>query len=1045
MKKPLGKTVLLFCLIFSSLIHGLEAGEVKDYRLQEEKEAMPVVVSSPISHLLSSVSCAVTAAQYCDFLNAVAASDPHALYHEAMETDPDRACIVRMGGPGSFYYEVIAGREDSSICYVDFFAQARYCNWLENGEQAGEEGVKSLEEGAYTLNGLDKIYASTSDAIISKNEGASYWIADSNDDITEENATAACSSDFIADENCGFSIAMPQAPMLTLVGKPAVDSMASSDLNSSSYWKDVVGVVGIGGLAVLGYKLMPRIACETEVSANERDSVPQAENSVEVLSPEENHSVTDESTIPRVPSISRIGEASTVEENSVRQDENRVGVPLPEIIRGPIPEFGGVRIIKKYNKQLIITDEEEVDLDEFIDEPIKGKSSNTFEQKNREIFEEAKKEWEVTKSQEEVPVLSEGDMATLATEYNQEKNDSMIKMINEAKDAISQSNYSDAIEKVKKINALASVYWYYYNNQGFINLANSMKDICQQGADNTSDEKELEFFKTQELYWKLESETINRLNGIRERLKEAINSHQTIDSLTLHSELTPNDSESTKKLEDFFNRTKALDKDFQSNLYAWHESRDECRDELIKLAESMKDIYKQIVDYSNLALKNNDIQADDSKIEEICSLANQYYDDWNKYVSWINSTYATDAAELNMLYENKICYNLARNCIQNNPSSNNVSQNMASLARDRLRGGGSGSKITQLLFREIKQNSRVASLLHVKPILDKKLALRDVSYWNNTSDSRDAYNLIHSNNNVTDSEAEEAIVSSNDEVPKEHFFDFLLFQDRQKRHQNLSEEYDKRLEEEDRKRPSISGLFQRGNFFNLDVSRRNFSTSTSGGVRTENIRPGESEVPLKSGDEDERKMKKVEQFVTPDVGYDPTFGQEANETLNPGEQISFEESLYEVRRDIEIRRSPVNFFLKRTGEELIRDEKLVKINVSTQANLNNSSPGLSSVSRRNFSISPEFEKLTIKISGVYDEFGQDSADLMNSGREAENVDVPAGIKLSYEGDILEVLKPIMLKQRNGYFYFIKNLELYKKNGEIQIDPNVVKLGPTIEI
>ncbi|MFI0348712.1 MAG: hypothetical protein ACH346_08145, partial [Chthoniobacterales bacterium] len=117
---------LLLSLTSSSLMAS-EAGredrlEAKDYRLQEE-------ATSSHSSVMTS---AVTATQYSDFLNQFAAgSDPNHLYNEAMGSDPTTASIVRVGEPGRWHYEVIAGRENCPICYVSHLAQANYADRLQ--------------------------------------------------------------------------------------------------------------------------------------------------------------------------------------------------------------------------------------------------------------------------------------------------------------------------------------------------------------------------------------------------------------------------------------------------------------------------------------------------------------------------------------------------------------------------------------------------------------------------------------------------------------------------------------------------------------------------------------------------------------------------------------------------------------------------------------------------------------------------------------------------------------------------------------------------
>lgn len=68
----------------------------------------------------------VTAAEYCDFLNKHAAVDSSQLFDQKQATDSGVACIVRQGKPGSFHYEVIVGREDVPVRYVDGVDEEKY-------------------------------------------------------------------------------------------------------------------------------------------------------------------------------------------------------------------------------------------------------------------------------------------------------------------------------------------------------------------------------------------------------------------------------------------------------------------------------------------------------------------------------------------------------------------------------------------------------------------------------------------------------------------------------------------------------------------------------------------------------------------------------------------------------------------------------------------------------------------------------------------------------------------------------------------------------
>lgn len=89
----------------------------------------------------------VTISQYCDFLNAVASSDPQHLYDEWMTSNSKKACIVRAGLPDNYTYSVINGKEELPMTNVSWFDEVRYFNWLENGQPIGSEGPQTTEEG----------------------------------------------------------------------------------------------------------------------------------------------------------------------------------------------------------------------------------------------------------------------------------------------------------------------------------------------------------------------------------------------------------------------------------------------------------------------------------------------------------------------------------------------------------------------------------------------------------------------------------------------------------------------------------------------------------------------------------------------------------------------------------------------------------------------------------------------------------------------------------------------------------------------------------
>lgn len=99
----------------------------------------------------------VTAAQYVDFLNAKAKSDPYGLYNANMSNPAPGegwsgyGCnIQRSGTSGSYTYSVAADWANRPVNWVSFWDSLRFANWLNNGQGNGD-----TETGAYTLNGYN--------------------------------------------------------------------------------------------------------------------------------------------------------------------------------------------------------------------------------------------------------------------------------------------------------------------------------------------------------------------------------------------------------------------------------------------------------------------------------------------------------------------------------------------------------------------------------------------------------------------------------------------------------------------------------------------------------------------------------------------------------------------------------------------------------------------------------------------------------------------------------------------------------------------------
>ncbi len=114
----------------------------------------------------------VTNAQYAEFLNAKAASDPLALYNTSM--GGGFGGITRSGSSGSYAYSAIAGRENRPVNYVSWYDTIRFANWLHNGQGSGD-----TETGAYTL--LGGTPTPSNSLSITRNSGA-LWFLTSEDE-----------------------------------------------------------------------------------------------------------------------------------------------------------------------------------------------------------------------------------------------------------------------------------------------------------------------------------------------------------------------------------------------------------------------------------------------------------------------------------------------------------------------------------------------------------------------------------------------------------------------------------------------------------------------------------------------------------------------------------------------------------------------------------------------------------------------------------------------------------------------------------------------
>lgn len=95
----------------------------------------------------------VTAAQYCDFLNAVASSDPYGLWDGNMWESHYRSGIERHGSSGSYTYTTLGTYVNRPVNCISWGDAARFANWLTNGQPTGGQNLSTTEDGSYYLNG----------------------------------------------------------------------------------------------------------------------------------------------------------------------------------------------------------------------------------------------------------------------------------------------------------------------------------------------------------------------------------------------------------------------------------------------------------------------------------------------------------------------------------------------------------------------------------------------------------------------------------------------------------------------------------------------------------------------------------------------------------------------------------------------------------------------------------------------------------------------------------------------------------------------------
>ena len=112
----------------------------------------------------------VTAGQYAAFLSAVAASDPHGLWHGGQRID-------RAGKDGAFTYAARKGQERMPMTQVTFLDCMRFANWLHHAQsdpsargpaKSPADAARLTETGAYSI--------AKGGGLAAREPGAQAWI-----------------------------------------------------------------------------------------------------------------------------------------------------------------------------------------------------------------------------------------------------------------------------------------------------------------------------------------------------------------------------------------------------------------------------------------------------------------------------------------------------------------------------------------------------------------------------------------------------------------------------------------------------------------------------------------------------------------------------------------------------------------------------------------------------------------------------------------------------------------------------------------------------
>ncbi|MBL8879706.1 MAG: SUMF1/EgtB/PvdO family nonheme iron enzyme [Phycisphaerales bacterium] len=117
-------------------------------------------VCGAVSYPFEIAKYEVTVRQYVEFLNAVAAADPYALFSGSSSGVPDSNNIIRSGTAGSYTYQIGDGSQEALIHWGDravggiaWCDAARFANWMQNGQPTGVLSGNGAADAGLTEDG----------------------------------------------------------------------------------------------------------------------------------------------------------------------------------------------------------------------------------------------------------------------------------------------------------------------------------------------------------------------------------------------------------------------------------------------------------------------------------------------------------------------------------------------------------------------------------------------------------------------------------------------------------------------------------------------------------------------------------------------------------------------------------------------------------------------------------------------------------------------------------------------------------------------------